>query len=428
MKRVLLALAVAVALTGGWLAAPETVIVEDAPGLEPAAAAAAMCPLRLDRTSDGKLTIGSTLIAPARITVGNAGSILTDQSVLVDEAGGAAVQFNELTIGGSAGAFVEFGMTGAAAATVSRGESGVTAVSCPSLIRTTSLITGGSTRNAEPLELILINPYGSDAVVSVESSSEIGADSAEELSSVVVPARSTVTRDLSTLLPLRNRLSLAITPIRGLVHAFVEGSGGGDRVIIEHVDPRSEWVTPVPRFDGQQAFLVISTHSPVEVAVRVDGWSDGVLLEGVFSEVIPPRGQIEIPLSELEIPLDVAQILADGPVGVAMVIEGDAGRAVSPANAEPQAEWLMPGPGSAGSVAWVGVPGESDAIVEFLSLSDGGQSFTVDAPAGSLTAVPLDGQVIGYSLRSDSPITVLWSVSDDTGLGLGAPTPLPGGE
>lgn len=428
MKRIALALAVAVALTGGWLAAPEQVIVDDVPGLEPAAAAAAMCPLRLDRTSDGKLTIGSTLVAPARITVGNAGSIHTDQSVLVDEAGGAAVQFEDLTIGGSAGAFVEFGLTGAAAATVSRGESGVTAVSCPSLIRTTSLITGGSTRNAEPLELILINPYGSDAVVSVESSSEIGADSAEELSSVVVPARSTVTRDLSTLLPLRSRLSLAITPIRGLVHAFVEGSGGGDRVVIEHVDPRSEWVTPVPRFEGQQALLVISTHSPVEVAIRVDGWSDGLRVEGAFSEVIPPRGQIELPLSELEIPLDVAQILADGPVAVSVVVEGDVGRAISPANAEPQAEWLMPGPGSAGSIAWIGVPGESDAIVEFLSLAAGGESFTVDAPAGSLTAVPLDGQIIGYSLRSDSPITVLWSVSDDTGLGLGAPTPLPGGE
>jgi hypothetical protein len=79
-------------------------------------------------------------------------------------------------------------------------------------------------------------------------------------------------------------------------------------------------------------------------------------------------------------------------------------------------------------VAWVGVPGDIDAVVEFLSLESGGESFPVDVPAGELVAVPLSGQLIGYSLRSNNPITVLWSVSDDTGIGLGAPTPVPGGE
>jgi hypothetical protein len=428
MTRIVLAIAVVAALVGGWIVAPVPTVEDDGPGLEPAAAAAALCPLRLDRTVDGKLTVGSTLISPARVTVGNAGEIATDVVVEVGAAGGSAVNFDELIAGGTAGAFVEFGVPTASAATVSRGDAGVAAVACPSLLRNTSVINGASTRNGESLELILVNPYGADAVVAVESSSEIGADSAEELSSVVVPARSTVTRDLASLLPLRNRLSLAITPVRGLVHAFVEGGGRGDRVIIEHVDPRSEWITPVPSFDGQATALVISSISPVEVAMRVDGWADGDFVEGVYSEVIPPRGQIEIALADFDVPLDIARILADGPIGVSLVSEGDAGRAATPANSEAVLEWLMPGPGSAGSTAWIGVDGENDAVVDFLSLDADGESFTVTAGAGTVTAVPLDGQLIGYSVRADSPVTVLWSVSDDTGIGLGSPSPLPGGE
>lgn len=428
MTRVLLAIILAGALVAGWLVEPVPPVVDDDLRLEPAAASAALCPLRLDRTVDGKVTLGSTLVAPTRITVGNGGAIATDESVALGPAGGAAVGFSDLIAGGTAGAFVEFGVESAAAAAVSRGEAGVTAATCPSLLRSTSVIVGGSTGNGESLDLVLVNPYGSDAVVAVESSSEIGPDSAEELSSVVVPARSAVTRDLATLLPLRNRLSLTITPVRGLVHAFVEGAGRGDRLGIEHVDPAGEWVTPIPVFADQEISIVVSSVSPVEVALRVDGWADGALVEGVFSDVIPPRGQLEIPLAELGDQLEIARILADGPVGVAVVMEGDAGRAATPVNRQEEVEWLMPGPGSLGSVAWIGVPGETDAVVEFLSLDPAGDSFTVDAPAGALTQVPLDDQLIGFHLRADTPISVLWSVSDETGIGFGVPVPLPGGE
>jgi hypothetical protein len=426
MTRPVLAVLLTITMGVGWMSAPDRGPGDSGPRLEPAAAAAAVCPLRVERTVDGKMTVASTLFSPARVTVGSVGNVVSDLVVPVDEAGGAAVQFIELISGGAAGAFVEFGVPGAAAAAVSRGAGGVTAVSCPSLIRTTSLIPGASTRNGESLELILVNPYGSDAVVAVTSSSEIGSDSADQLSSVVVPARSTVTRDITTLLPLRNRLSFAISPIRGLVHAFTEGGGRGDRVVIEHVSPGSEWIAPVPFIPGQVATLVVSTASPVDVTLRVDGWSGGEFVEGVFSDSIPARGQLEIPLADLA--LDIVHVLGDGPIGVTLALEGVAGRAATPINSQGLQEWLMPGPGSAGSIGWVGVPGFDDAVVEFRSLSTGALSFTVDVPAGQVVAVPLEDQLIGYTLRSGVPITVLWTVSDETGLGLGAPTALPGGE
>lgn len=426
MTRSVLAMVLTVTLAVGWMSAPDRAPGDPGPRLEPAAAAAAVCPVRLDRTADGKLTVASTLISPSRVTVGSVGKVISDLVVPMDEAGGAHVQFIELISGGAEGAFVEFGVPSAAAAAVSRGDSGVTAVSCPSLIRTTSLITGASTRNGESLELILVNPYGSDAVVAVTSSSEIGSDSADQLSSVVVPARSTVTRDITTLLPLRNRLSFALSPIRGLVHAFSEGGGGGDRVVIEHVSPGSEWIAPVPVVAGQVATLVVSTASPVDVAIRIDGWFGGEYVEGVFSDSIPARGQLEIPLADL--PLEIVHVLGDGPIGVTLALEGEAGRAATPINPQALQEWLMPGPGSAGSIAWIGVPGFDDAVVEFGSLSSRAQSFTVDVPAGQVVAVPLEDQLVGYMLRSGVPITVLWTVSDETGLGLGAPTALPGGE
>lgn len=428
MSRIVLALALTGLLVAGWLATPFDPPVPDDLGLEPAAAAAAVCPVRLDRTVDGKMTVASSVIAPVRITVGSGGEVVTDLEVPVGEAGGAAVAVEDLTVAGAAGVFVEFPVPSAAAATVSRGAAGVTGATCPTLIRATSLITGASTANSESLELILVNPYGSDAVVSVESASEIGPDSADSLASVVVPARSTVTRDIATLLPLRNRLSFTLTQVRGLVHAFVEGGGRGDRVLLEHVEPRSEWISPLPRFDGATTSLVLSTASPVEVVFRLDGWVEGEFVEGVLSETIPARGQVEVALSDLGVTLDIVQVFADGPIGVSVIADGEAGRAATPANGEALLEWFMPGPGSVGSVAWIGVTGETDATIEFLSLDPDVESFTVEAPLGVLTPVPLDGQPIGYTLRADTPITVLWSVSDETGLGLGSPVPLPGGE
>lgn len=428
MSRIVLALGLTALLVIGWLAAPLDPPAPDDLGLEPAAAAAAVCPVRLERTVDGKMTVASSLIAPVRITVGSGGVVVTDLEVPLGGAGGAAVPFTDLTVAGAAGAFVEFPVPASAAATVSRGEAGVASATCPTLVRTTSLITGASTRNSESLDLILVNPYGTDAVVSVESASEIGPDSADALASVVVPARSTVTRDIAALLPLRNRLSFSLTQVRGLVHAFVEGGGRGDRVLLEHVEPRSEWIAPLPTFDGATTTLVVSTASPVDVVFRLDGWVDGEFSEGLLSETIPARGQVEIVLADLGVTLDVVRILADGPIGMTVVADGEAGRAATPANGEALLEWFMPGPGSAGSVAWIGVTGENDATIEFLSLDPDVESFTVEAPLGVLTPVPLDGQPMGYTVRADTPITVLWSVSDDTGFGLGTPVPLPGGE
>ncbi|HSJ27911.1 MAG TPA: hypothetical protein VLB67_06845, partial [Acidimicrobiia bacterium] len=166
MTRMLLVVAVTVAVVVAWVIAPVPPPIEDSPGLEPAAAAAAVCPVRLDRTVDGKVTIGSTVLAPARITLGNAGLVTTDRSVDLDDAGGVAIQFEDLVLGGIGGAFVEFEVPSAAAASVSRGDAGVAAVTCTTLLRTSSLIVGGSTRNGESLDLVLVNPYGSDAVVS----------------------------------------------------------------------------------------------------------------------------------------------------------------------------------------------------------------------------------------------------------------------
>ena len=428
MSRLLLAVSLAAVLVGGWLVTPLAAPSDDQIGLEPAAAAAAVCPVRLDRNVNGKLTVASTVVAPGRITVASGGAVTADLELPVGDAGGAFVPFDALTVGGAAGAFVEFPVPASAAATVSRGEAGVTGAACPTLIRTPSVITGASTRNSESLELILVNPYGSDAVVSIESASEIGPDSADALASVVVPARSTVTRDVASLLPLRNRLSFIITPLRGSVHAFVEGGGRGDRVVLEHTEPRSEWIAPIPQFDGSTTSIVVSTASPVDVVFRLDGWLAGSYVEGIISEVIPARGQIEIALSDLETMPQIVRLLADGPVGMTIAVDGETGRAATPANPEALLEWLMPGPGSLGSVAWIGAVGESDAMVEFLSLDPSAESFTVEAPVGVLTPVALDGQAIGYTLRSDSPVTVLWSVSDLTGLGLGTPVAVPGGE
>jgi hypothetical protein len=64
MSRVMLAIVLSVTMAVGWISAPDRGPVDPPPRLEPAAAAAAVCPLRIDRTVDGQMTIASTVLLP----------------------------------------------------------------------------------------------------------------------------------------------------------------------------------------------------------------------------------------------------------------------------------------------------------------------------------------------------------------------------
>lgn len=393
---------------------------------EPAATPTVVCPVTVERSSDGTIRIGSTSVTPVRLTFAQRGEVTADLSETVGSAGGLAVPYDDLGVGGRAGALLEYVADATAAASVSTGEAGVAAADCTPLTRSTSMLVGGSTANGQSLDLLLVNPYGSDAVVEVLSASEEGLDSADELSAVTVPARSSVVADVADLLPLRNRLSMTVTATRGLVHAFLVG-GGGDRVEIEQAAPAPQWVVPVPRVEGNTATLVIATASPVDITVAVDGRADGAASADLFTGTVPARGQVEIPIPD-DPAVDLAEVFADGPVVAAIVTEGDAGRGVANAVPLAESEWLMPGAGDPGGVAWVAVPGDADATLEFRSLSESGTSFTETVPAGRTTAVRLRPQEIGYFVRADVPVAIIWSVSDDTGIGLASAVSVPVGE
>lgn len=416
MSRFVLALVLVGAMFFGWWTTPDAGVDPARELREPTTPPTAVCPITVDRVAAASVAIGATTIGDLRLTVAQGGEVASDTTVRPGDAGGVVVAADDLGLGGRSGLLVESEVTPWAASVITHGTAGVSAVGCQGLVRGPVILAGGSTRNEESLHLVLVNPYGADATAEVSSSSEAGLDSADELAVVAVPARSTVVRDVSGVLPLRSRISITVTPARGLVHAFLDGSGSGS-VAVEGVEPGGAWTIPVPTIEGAVASVVIATNSPVDVAAGVELRTPAGDVVPVFTGVVPARGQVEVVLGE-EAASGMLEIVSDGHVAAALVLEGDAGRAIAHGVAEPAPEWLLPGAGRPAGVAWVAVPGDADATIEFQSLTEGGPAFTATAAAGTTTAVELREDPTGWFARADADVAILWSIADDVDIAL----------
>ncbi len=426
MRRTL-ALVVGTVLAFAAVSAGPANPVQPAPGPSTAPARFRTCLARADRGSTPVLAISSAAPGPVAVSATAAGSLEPVTTSPIGAAGGGVVALGDAGLVGFATLLAEMPTDATAAAVITRGERGRAAQACAGRPEPVVAVSGGSSLEGERPTLVLGNPFATDAVVAVTSASEVGEDSAGELSSLLVPARSTVTVDLGRLLPLREHLSVVLTAERGAVVGGLVQAGDGDVAAGTFVPPAGDWWLALPDVGQQSATLSFISLAPTDVEYQVDTYQAGQVTEGMETGSVAPGEQVVVDLSEVVPPAGV-RVTATGPVVASLSLTGEHLRALSAGVPAPSDRWFVPGAGVGGpSVLWVFNPGATDLDAVFQPLSPGAQARREPLPAASVTAVPVGGGSRGgYLVEAVGDVVVMWTFGGEGPAGFGPGFPADG--
>ena len=406
-----------------WTQVPEMQAPELGVGPDRAPSSAVACPVVTGRDARSEAFVGTRLPGDIRLLASSGGVALTDSVTAAGELSGASFDIGATVGASTVGLVIDLPEEGAAASIVTSSDLVLAAAMCTPPAVGETAIAGLSTASGESLDLVLANPYANDAVVEIRTISEAGVDSASELESVVVPARSVVTVDLGRILPLRNRLSIRIIPERGVVHAAAVQSSTNERMVVEAVRPSTEWLLPLPD-TGTTPIVTVLPTTGVDSEYTIDAYSEAGPIEAVQSGVLASDTQMVLDIESLPEGTAAVKVTTSGESVASVVVEGETIRAGTPGAPFAASTWVVPGPGGAGAVLRLANPNGIDATVELRSLITVAEVETVRVPAGSTLLVRLSGPGPGYIVQSDGDVFVSWSLSSDAGFALGVGMPL----
>ena len=353
-----------------WTQVPDRRSPDLGIGPDRAPASSVGCPVVTGRDAVSDALIGVQLPGDAGFRISSGGIDLESGALTIDELAGARLDIGERVGASTVGLVIDLPADGAAASIVTSSDLVLAAAMCTAPVAGETAIAGVSTASGESLDLVLASPYANDAVVEIRTISEAGADSASELESVVVPARSVVTIDLAQVLPLRTRLSIRIIPERGVVHAAGVQSSVNERMVIEAVRPTEEWLLPVPDTGTPPTITVLPTAG-IDTGYTIDAYTATGPAEGVTTGTIPADGQLILDVAGLPDGTAAVRITTTGPSVSSVVIESDTIRAGAPGAPGAAPTWIVPGSGGAGAVVRLANPTGLDAAVEVRSLLGG---------------------------------------------------------
>lgn len=381
------------------------------------------CPVVTGRDARSEVTVAADLPGSTQLVVTAGGVELGEVELATDDPrSGATFDLSGEFGASTVGLVVDLPAGGGAASIVTASDLILTAAVCTPPSPGEVAIAGVSTASGEALDLVLANPYTNDAVVEIRTVSEAGVDSASELESVLIPARSVVVVDLAQILPLRNRLSIEIVPARGVVHAAAVQSSGNERMVVEAVEPGGLWLLPIPG-TGIPPIVTIFPTQGLDVDYTVDAFGVSGLTESVSTGTIAADQHFVLDSSQLPEGTSAIRVTTTGASVVSSIIEGETIRAGTPGASTSAAEWLVPGSAGPGGTLRIANTSGLDAQVVVRSLA-GDSEQTVTIPAGGTSALPVAGIGPGYRIVSDSDVFVAWSVSSDAGFGLAVGRPV----
>ncbi len=411
-----------------WTQVPEARSPELGVGPDRAPSSAAACPVVTGRDARSEVLAATRLSGSIEFVASSGGAVLAERESEAGESSGVAFDIGSAVGASTVGLVMDLPEEGAGAAIVTSSDVVLAAAMCTPPVAGETGIAGLSTASGESLDLVLANPYANDAVVEIRTISEAGVDSASELEAVVVPARSVVTIDLAQILPLRSRLSVRIIPERGVVHAVGVQSSPNERMVVEAVQPSTEWLLPLPDTGTPPTITVLPTTG-VDIEYTIDAYTEQGPFEAVAGGVVPGDGQAVLDLQDLPEGTAAVRVTTTGESVASVVVEGETIRAGTPGAPFAASTWVVPGPGGAGAVLRLANPNGLDATVELRSLVGMGDVESIALPAGSTALVRVDGPGPGYIVQADGDVFVAWSLSTDAGFALGVGVPLQiGGE
>lgn len=419
---------VAVAVMLGFAAALLLLPASDpeTPGAIPGAnvTPVAVCPIVQLGDRGTSISVLSSVNGEGRLSSFAAGQTTGSVEFRTGGSGAVTVAAADSDAVGIAGALVEMPSDTTAAASVISGPNARAAESCADEPPARAFISGGTTVSDSFFEIELINPYAGEATVDLLVSSENGVESDDRFNAVTVPALSTITRDLTQIIPGRERISVSIEPSRGSVIAFGRQTVGDEIAMWRAVAPAQDWWLPVPPGGAIKQMLVASPEAG-ETEYQVDLYGPEGVVEGHDVGVIGPRGTVTVPLAAVSEDAVGVRVISTSPVVPALRIHSDQGLAWTTASEVTAPVWLLPGAsapaGGAGNIVILN-GGIEPVTVTIKTLTDIALTRSLELPAEDVLVVDLVS-ANGYRVEATGPVVALWTSrsGEATSVAIGIP-------
>jgi hypothetical protein len=259
-------------------------------------------------------------------------------------------------------------------------------------------------------EIQLINPYAGEATVDLTVTTETGIESDHRFDAVIVPPLSTITRDLTQIIPGREQISVRVDTTRGSVLTFGRQTTDGASALWRAVPAGQEWLLPVPP-GGPLKRMIIATPENAEIEYQVDLFGPDGYVEGHATGVLEPRGLALVPLAAVSDGAFGVRVIATGPVVASLWMSSDQTLASTTASQVEAPVWLLPGasspPGGSGSLVILNA-GIETATVNIRTLGDQAVVRSVDVAAEGVLVEDLVAAA-GYRVEASSPVVAMWT-------------------
>lgn len=414
MKLAALFMVAALAVVAVGLPAPSDRVPD--PFEAPRPAAFAVCPAGDGARRTSTVAVIGSAEADADMSVFSAGESVAATDLRLPDSGALTATVNELTAVAQAPVLVALpdARTSAELVLSSVGEAAMT---CDAGVGDVVVLPGGSTNGEDSFTVVLANPFAGSALVDVGAASEVGTESNAALEGIVVPPRSAVSVDLGAILPGRLGMSAWVTPIEGRIVASALQEGPGDLGAVQGLVPGLDWYLPVAELSGISTDLVIANPSNADVAFQLDVYGPDELIEASYEDVVPSRGHLSIPVSDLLEGAGSVRVVAAGRVAAALRLVGEVGRAIVPGAPVASAEWQLPGAGLLGVSQIVMLnPGDFDVTAEVIDPSSGNETLSLEIGAGKTAVIPMEATAVGATVRADGDIVVTWLTRTANGI------------
>lgn len=374
----------------------------------------AVCPLGEGARRASSVIVLGGAGGALEATVFSAGDVVASEALPIADEGSGSLVLSDLTGLARAPVTLALDDTGRKVGMTLSG-AGVAAAACDPGSQDPVVLAGASTSQGETFTVALANPFAGTARADLVAASEIGTESAPALEGLVVPPRSLITVDLSSLLPGRQVMSVGVETTAGRLVAAALHEGAGDVAATQGITADVDWYVPVPELPGLARSLVLFAPGTAEVPFQLDVYGPDGLFEAMTEGTVPARGQTVVPVADLLDGPGTVRVVAAGPVAAVLAVRGDSIRAVVPGVQTPAPTWLLPGAGDLGvTEVHVFNPGEID--VTAVLVDPGGEPVATEAvPAGRMVTLSLPvGE--GARLEADGDVVVTWTTATGEGV------------
>lgn len=370
----------------------------------------AICPILQAGERSTSVSVLSSVDGEGRLSTFAAGSEIGALEFRTGPRGAVTLAAAEAEAVGSAGGLVEMPSEVTAAAVVVAGPGSRAAESCADIPDGQIFISGGSTASGDVFAIQLINPYAGEAIMNLTVTTDTGLEANDRFNAVAVPPLSTITLDMSQIIPGRETISANIETTRGSVLAYGRQTSDGEVALWRAVAPGENWWLPVPEGVAAKQ-LVIATPENSQIEYQVDLYGPDGYVEGHDTGVIGPRGRVVVPLAAVTEGAAGVRVITTGPVVPALRIDSPEGLAWTTASPVDATVWLLPGAGAppegSGSVVLLNT-GIEPVSASIRGLGESGPVRELEVDAEGVLVVDLVA-ADGYRIEASGPVVALWT-------------------